>query len=67
MILIVARDTNRGHSVQSVCNAFQVCKDCGFNVVVHMMPDFPNMGFERDIEVIFLALRSLEIVFQGAF
>eukprot|EP00826_Nyctotherus_ovalis_P065726 TRINITY_DN9668_c0_g4_i2.p1 TRINITY_DN9668_c0_g4~~TRINITY_DN9668_c0_g4_i2.p1 ORF type:complete len:538 (-),score=135.79 TRINITY_DN9668_c0_g4_i2:129-1742(-) len=46
----VARDTNRGHSVHSVCNAFQLTKDCGFKVVIHMMPDLPNMGFERDIE-----------------
>ena len=51
LIILVARDTNRGHSVQAVSNAFQLTKDCGFKVVVHMMPDLPNMGFERDIEV----------------
>ena len=32
----VARDTNRGHSVQSVCNAFQLTKDCGFKVVIQI-------------------------------
>jgi len=48
----VARDTNRGHSIQAVCNAFQLTKDCGFKVVIHMMPDLPDMGFERDIEVL---------------
>lgn len=24
-------------------------QDCGFKVVTHMMPDLPNMGYERDI------------------
>lgn len=46
----VARDTNRGHSVQSVCDCFRLAKDAGFKVVAHMMPDLPNMGRERDIE-----------------
>lgn len=46
----VARDTNRGHSVQAVCDCFRLAKDCGFKVVAHMMPDLPNMGVERDIE-----------------
>ena len=30
--------------------AMQFAKDAGFKMVVHMMPDLPNMGFERDIE-----------------
>jgi len=46
----VARDTNRGHSVQSVCDCFHLAKDAGFKVVAHMMPDLPNMGLERDLE-----------------
>eukprot|EP00177_Eucheuma_denticulatum_P000599 GFKZ01001076.1.p1 GENE.GFKZ01001076.1~~GFKZ01001076.1.p1 ORF type:complete len:602 (-),score=64.94 GFKZ01001076.1:1889-3694(-) len=46
----VARDTNRGHSVQAVCDCFRLAKDAGFKVVAHMMPDLPNMGKERDIE-----------------
>jgi elongator complex protein 3 len=46
----VARETNRGHTVQAVCHSFQLAKDCGFKVVTHMMPDLPNMGFERDLE-----------------
>jgi len=46
----VARDTNRGHTVASVCNSFQLAKDCGFKIVSHMMPDLPNMGKERDLE-----------------
>ena len=45
----VARDTNRGHTVRAVCESFQLAKDCGFKVVAHMMPDLPNVGFERDL------------------
>ena len=46
----VARDTNRGHTVRAVCESFQQAKDAGFKVVSHMMPDLPNVGFERDVE-----------------
>lgn len=46
----VARDTNRGHTVKSVCETFSVAKDAGYKVVSHMMPDLPNVGMERDIE-----------------
>lgn len=46
----IARDTNRGHTVKAVCESFQLSKDAGFKVVSHMMPDLPNMDFERDIE-----------------
>jgi elongator complex protein 3 len=46
----VARDTNRGHTVKSVCETFRLAKDAGYKVVSHMMPDLPNVGMERDIE-----------------
>ncbi|OAJ42296.1 elongator complex protein 3 [Batrachochytrium dendrobatidis JEL423] len=46
----VARDTNRGHTVKAVCETFQLAKDTGYKVVVHMMPDLPNVGMERDLE-----------------
>ncbi|GFU00399.1 elongator complex protein 3 [Nephila pilipes] len=46
----VARDTNRGHTVKAVCETFQLAKDCGFKVVVHMMPDLPNVDYERDVD-----------------
>ena len=46
----VARDTNRGHTVRAVTESFQAAKDAGFKVVAHMMPDLPNVDFERDIE-----------------
>ncbi|KAA0201239.1 Elongator complex protein 3 [Fasciolopsis buskii] len=45
----VARDTNRGHTVRAVCESFHLSKDAGFKVVAHMMPDLPNVGWERDI------------------
>ncbi|MFH4973576.1 hypothetical protein AB6A40_000285 [Gnathostoma spinigerum] len=46
----VARDTNRGHTVKAVCECFHMSKDTGYKVVIHMMPDLPNVGIERDIE-----------------
>nr|CAG4644620.1 EOG090X02DF [Leptodora kindtii] len=46
----VARDTNRGHTVKSVCESFHLGKDSGFKIVSHMMPDLPNVGLERDID-----------------
>lgn len=46
----VARDTNRGHTVAAVAECFELAKDAGFKVVAHMMPDLPNVGWERDIE-----------------
>ncbi|KAJ3372751.1 Elongator subunit [Kappamyces sp. JEL0680] len=45
----VARDTNRGHTVKAVSECFQLSKDAGYKVVVHMMPDLPNVGMERDL------------------
>lgn len=46
----VARDTNRGHTIEAVKKTFALAKDCAYKVVTHMMPDLPNMGVERDLE-----------------
>lgn len=46
----VARDTNRGHTVAAVAECFQLAKNAGFKVIAHMMPDLPNVGWERDME-----------------
>jgi len=46
----VARDTNRGHTVKAVTESFKLAKDSGYKIIAHMMPDLPNMGWERDIE-----------------
>lgn len=45
----VAVDTNRGHTVRSVCQSFQLGKDCGFKMVSHIMPNLPNVDLERDL------------------
>lgn len=45
----VARDTNRGHSVRSVCESFALAKDAGFKIVAHMMPNLPNVPVCRDM------------------
>jgi elongator complex protein 3 len=45
----VARDTNRGHSVQSVCDCFCLSKDAGYKIVAHMMPNLPNVDKKRDL------------------
>lgn len=60
----VARDTNRGHTVRAVSESFQQAKDAGFKVVSHMMPDLPNVDFERDIEQFVVSQMSL-VIFQG--
>lgn len=46
----IARDTNRGHTVAAVKRCFEVAKDAGYKIVAHMMPDLPNMNYERDLE-----------------
>lgn len=46
----VARDTNRGHTVESVAHAFSLAKDAGYKVVAHMMPNLPNVDYTRDVE-----------------
>lgn len=46
----VALDTNRGHTVKAVCETFNLAKDAGYKVVVHMMPNLPNVDLERDVE-----------------
>lgn len=46
----IAFDTNRGHTVKAVCETFCIAKDAGFKVVSHMMPDLPNVNYERDID-----------------
>ncbi|KAF9763565.1 Elongator complex protein 3 [Nosema granulosis] len=45
----VARDTNRGHTVDSVCESFSLSKDSGYKIVSHMMPNLPNVPRKRDL------------------
>ncbi|KAM0686714.1 Elongator subunit, partial [Conglomerata obtusa] len=44
----VAFDTNRGHTVSSVCETFNLSKDAGYKIVAHMMPNLPNVDIKRD-------------------
>jgi elongator complex protein 3 len=44
------QNQNVGPIVAAVSHSFQLAKDCGFKIVSHMMPDLPNMGYERDLE-----------------
>lgn len=41
----VARDTNRGHTVQSVKDCIEFSKDSGFKIITHIMPDLPNVDY----------------------
>lgn len=52
----------RGHTVRAVCETFQLAKDCGFKVVVHMMPDLPNVDFERDVHQ-FIVSVTFKLIF----
>ncbi len=52
----VARDTNRGHTVRAACESFQQSKDAAFKVVTHMMPDLPNVDFDRDVQQFVVSL-----------
>nr|AJA32470.1 elongator complex protein 3 [Nosema pernyi] len=45
----VAWDTNRGHTVESVCESFCLSKDSGYKIVSHMMPNLPNVPKKRDL------------------
>jgi len=58
----VARDTNRGHTVRAACESFSMSKDAGFKVVTHMMPDLPNVGFERDVEQFIVSPKRIKVL-----
>lgn len=46
----IAKETNRGHTVKSVKYSFSLCKDSGYKVVTHMMPNLP--GIRKDIDLL---------------
>ncbi|KAG0434253.1 Elongator complex protein 3 [Dictyocoela muelleri] len=45
----VAINTNRGHTVRAVCQSFCMAKDAGYKIVAHMMPNLPDVDWDRDI------------------
>lgn len=59
----VARDTNRGHTVQAVCECFHFAKDTGYKVVIHMMPNLPNVPLDRDLEQVTLIICRMVVHF----
>ena len=38
-------------------------KDAGFKVVVHMMPDLPNVGWDRDVEQFIVSTHWVFLLF----
>lgn len=44
--------------------SFQQAKDAGFKVVSHMMPDLPNVDFERDIQQFVVSPGLLDFSFS---
>ncbi|KAK2962129.1 putative Elongator complex protein 3 [Blattamonas nauphoetae] len=46
----VMKRVNRGHTTADVIDCFRLCKDSGYKVVAHIMPNLPSVSFERDIE-----------------
>ena len=40
----------RGHTVNDVVQAFQICKDAGLKIVAHMMPGLPGSDHEKDLK-----------------
>lgn len=43
------QETNKGHT-EALCKIFNLAKDCGFNVILHMILGLPNIDLERDLQ-----------------
>lgn len=43
---------NRNHKVEDSIRAIKDCKNCGFKVDIHVMPDLPGTTFEKDIYMV---------------
>jgi elongator complex protein 3 len=41
----------RGHSVEDVAEAFKVARDCGFEIIAHLMLGLPGSDPRRDVEM----------------
>eukprot|EP00770_Monocercomonoides_exilis_P007124 MONOS_7086.1-p1 / transcript=MONOS_7086.1 / gene=MONOS_7086 / organism=Monocercomonoides_exilis_PA203 / gene_product=histone acetyltransferase-related / transcript_product=histone acetyltransferase-related / location=Mono_scaffold00235:21392-23931(+) / protein_length=589 / sequence_SO=supercontig / SO=protein_coding / is_pseudo=false len=46
----VVKSVNRGHTIADVIDCFRLCKDAGYKVVAHLMPNLPGVSFDRDVE-----------------
>lgn len=43
---------NRGHTVETSIRAIKYCRDAGFKIDIHIMPDLPWTTLEKDYEMI---------------
>ncbi|KAA6388757.1 MAG: putative Elongator complex protein 3 [Streblomastix strix] len=46
----VVKYVNRGHTIADVIDCFRICKDAGYKIVAHLMPNLPSVSADRDIE-----------------
>jgi elongator complex protein 3 len=46
----VYQNINRGHTIEDVYDSFQISKDSGYKIVVHMMPGLPGSTPEKDLK-----------------
>ncbi|KAA6398759.1 MAG: putative Elongator complex protein 3 [Streblomastix strix] len=46
----VVKYVNRGHTIADVIDCFRLCKDAGYKIVAHLMPNLPTVSADRDIE-----------------
>jgi len=53
---------NRNHKVQHSIKAIKDCKDCGFKVDIHVMPDLPGTTFEKDMYMVEHILTSQDFM-----
>lgn len=47
----IYRKNNRGHTVSDVRKAFRLCKDAGFKINAHMMPNLYGSNLKKDYEM----------------
>jgi elongator complex protein 3 len=53
---------NRNHKVEHSIKAIKDCKDCGFKVDIHVMPDLPGTTFEKDMYMVEHILTSQDFM-----
>ena len=53
---------NRNHKVEHSIKAIKDCKDCGFKVDIHVMPDLPGTTFDKDMYMVEHILTSQDFM-----
>ena len=54
----VLKLVNRGHKVEDSIRAIKECKNAGYKVDIHVMPDLPGTTFEKDMYMVEQILSS---------